>query len=767
MRKNPRVRFGILFPRFFLIACLSIACGVLNQITPPVSSNPTGRAEILPTSAYFETPREKPTDFPTSIEIPIESPTRELEPLPFPVAQQFGETSYFLKDVDFISAVTGWAVGEPHWDQALQAYTGTIVKTTDGGLTWKPQKAEIRETLRNVDFVDDSNGWAVGTNGTILHTTDGGNTWVRQSIDSQDEFRGVSFVNTKDGWASSFHATKQDDYTKQDTDWKGSVWHTGDGGTSWQRQALPEGASLMNRIKFIDSQEGWAVGIKKTGEVYAGNPVHAGVVYHTADGGNTWEELFSPEPQITFTAVDWIDKKTGWVAGFAMSSSVEGGCVFHTTDGGKTWQRQQPKCDVYAPVWDMQFIDANRGYIVGTNYVAAWGPPVYRTMDGGETWFNVRMEKENNEGLYGVSVVGDQVVVVGDHDILDKSVRGWDDAAKCPAGDSNGECLFTQSYLNPHYDFQDVFFTDKMTGWVVGNENLSPDMLGGQMILHTADGGTTWATQFEKAGGADSSGKGLENVFFTDSLNGWAVGASMGKHNAILHTADGGRTWVEQGQELMDMHDYDIELASVQFLNSQNGWVLAISNPMNSYDLSVAHTEDGGRHWNWVKTGFEGENLYAMVGIGGMLTFSDAQHGWAAGGRYELIATSDGGAHWSRQYLCGKECVAYVHAVRFLDDRNGWAAGDKLYHTTDGGQSWSTIDVQFDGEIQDIQFPSADIGWFVTDEGEIFYTNNGGLEWNPVGSDGYYPLKGLYFINPHQGWIVGEGGTILYVEGKT
>ena len=94
-------------------------------------------------------------------------------------------------------------------------------------------------------------------------------------------------------------------------------------------------------------------------------------------------------------------------------------------------------------------------------------------------------------------------------------------------------------------------------------------------------------------------------------------------------------------------------------------------------------------------------------------------------------------------------------------------AGHLLFHTTDGGQTWNQVAIQYDGDIQDIQFPSADIGWFVTDEGEIFYTDNGGLKWNPVGSDGYFPLKGLYFINPHQGWIVGEGGTILYVEGKS
>ena len=42
------------------------------------------------------------------------------------VTKLFEETSYYLKDVTFIDANTGWAVGDTHWDQAQQQYVGTI-----------------------------------------------------------------------------------------------------------------------------------------------------------------------------------------------------------------------------------------------------------------------------------------------------------------------------------------------------------------------------------------------------------------------------------------------------------------------------------------------------------------------------------------------------------------------------------------------------------------------------------------------------------------
>ena len=43
------------------------------------------------------------------------------------VVKQFEETSYYIKDIEFITTTVGWAVGYPHWDQATRTYTGTIV----------------------------------------------------------------------------------------------------------------------------------------------------------------------------------------------------------------------------------------------------------------------------------------------------------------------------------------------------------------------------------------------------------------------------------------------------------------------------------------------------------------------------------------------------------------------------------------------------------------------------------------------------------------
>jgi photosystem II stability/assembly factor-like uncharacterized protein len=680
------------------------------------------------------------------------------------VIKQFEETSYYLKDVDFISATVGWAVGEPHWDQTAKIYTGTIIKTTDGGATWIAQPAGMAETLRNVQFLDANTGWAVGENGALLHTTDGGAHWARQTAASTDDFRGVAFVSATQGWATSFHATHYDSSGEADN-WQGSVWHTTDGGATWQAQTVPSGASLLNRIKFIDAQHGWAVGIKYMGDDQYGYPQHAGIVYRTVNGGQTWEEFYSPGADITLTGVEWVDADHGWVVGFPNRSDLTGGFVFHTADGGQTWQRQTPG-GIYDPLWDVQFIDANRGYAAGFNYIAAWGPPIFRTQDGGATWEKIRMAQHDNEGLFGVAIVDNQVIAIGDHDFIAKSSRAWDNFAP-PCYD--GDCLFAQSYLNTHYTFHDVFFADEDNGWAVGSKSYSPEVWG-QVVFHTADGGTTWASQYEKAPPTSTTFSyfRLDSVSFADAQHGWAVGSSetfqgtsvWEHHGAILHTTDGGQHWIEQGQELYAY--WDLEFYSIQSLDGQNAWALAADN-FPSQHIFLIHTTDGGAHWNWVDTGITGTIQVGFATVQGDVAFSDAQHGWAAGGLGEIVATSDGGAHWTKQELaCGySSCPWAMLAVAAVDGQKGWVAGEGLYHTTDGGSLWTPYKVGAKGEIQDIQFVDQNVGWLATDWGELWYTGNGGARWHQLDSGTSFALRGLHFVNDQQGWSAGDGGTIL------
>jgi photosystem II stability/assembly factor-like uncharacterized protein len=692
-------------------------------------------------------------------------------PLGIRVRKQFEETSYYLNDVDFVDAQQGWAVADVHWDQERREYVGTILVTTDGGIAWVEQEAGVAETLRGVDFVDAHVGWAVGAGGTILHTTDGGGHWARQAVATTDEFRGVVFADAENGWATSI-AVAHNDSSGEPDDWRGHVWHTANGGTTWTRQDLPADASILNRIDFIDAQHGWAAGIKFVG-YDAGRPQHCAMAYYTENGGQTWSERFNLDLEIVLTGVDFVGPQVGYAVGFKMNTGVEGSTLFATRDGGQTWERQTSAL-LSAVLWDVQFVDAQRGYATGAMYGAAWGPPVLRTMDGGATWQEVRMDRHDGEGCYGLAVVGSQVVLVGDHDFVGRSTRAWDSCEWTFPEPTcyNCDCLFEQQYISAHYRFQDVFFEDEDHGWAVGSRTFEPE-LWGQVILATEDGGEHWDTQYEMAP-PDTlfSYYRLDSVFFVDQRNGWAVGSSErladGKyHGAILHTTDGGQQWLEQGAELFEGRAR--EFFDVQFTSPQNGWALAESK-FPSSNIWLAKTTDAGAHWSWVDTGIEGDMGVGFALVQGELDFVDAQHGWATGGQGQVIYTEDSGAQWARQQLTcdSPTCNKRLFAIDMLNAQEGWIGGEGLYHTVNGGAQWAMQAYGPAGrtqpDIHDLQFPDTRTAWMAGAYGMLRYSVDGGTTWVPLSNSAYGDLFGLSFLGPQQGWIVGDYGTILAVE---
>ncbi len=64
-----------------------------------------------------------------------------------------------------------WIAGSP----------GTCVfHSADGGQRWQAFRTDQNLPIRNLTFLDERHGWAVGSLGTILATRDGGQTWRRQ-----------------------------------------------------------------------------------------------------------------------------------------------------------------------------------------------------------------------------------------------------------------------------------------------------------------------------------------------------------------------------------------------------------------------------------------------------------------------------------------------------------------------------------------------------------------------------------------------------------
>jgi len=88
----------------------------------------------------------------------------------------FFHSSYFVNDT------LGWLVGARSMQDG-DAGTDVIMKTTDGGRTWKLNYLQANSPmmgLNDISCKDEMNCVAVGNWGKVLRTTDGGETWVQE-----------------------------------------------------------------------------------------------------------------------------------------------------------------------------------------------------------------------------------------------------------------------------------------------------------------------------------------------------------------------------------------------------------------------------------------------------------------------------------------------------------------------------------------------------------------------------------------------------------
>ena len=97
--------------------------------------------------------------------------------------------------------------------------------------------------------------------------------------------------------------------------------------------------------------------------------------------------------------------------------------------------------------------------------------------------------------------------------------------------------------------------------------------------------------------------------------------------------------------------------------------------------------------------------------------------------------------------------------IQFINDNIGYAAGDQILKTTNGGDSW---ELNSNIGAKSIHFTNADTGWAVGKyyPSSIYNTTNGGSTWNIQYTRNGFSPKSVYFVNSEIGWVVGGGSMI-------
>ena len=162
---------------------------------------------------------------------------------------------------------------------------------------------------------------------------------------------------------------------------------------------------------------------------------------------------------------------------------------------------------------------------------------------------------------------------------------------------------------------------------------------------------------------------------------------------------------------------------ALQFIDDQTGWI-AIRN--QSLGEDVYKTTDGGVTWQhqlFIAGGYDALWIRDIAAVG-------PDRVWVVGsvsdgGQNEvMMASTDGGATWTRQQSDGSSGIRAIH---FVDADTGWAVGRKIHHTVDGGVTW-TIQPTAQEWFRGVVFINATTGWVVGEKGIILKTTTGGAE---------------------------------------
>ena len=267
----------------------------------------------------------------------------------------------------------------------------------------------------------------------------------------------------------------------------------------------------------------------------------------------------------------------------------------------------------------------------------------------------------------------------------------------------------------------------------------------GGTLLETRDGGQTWRKLYSLT--TDT----LRDVYFADEKTGWLLcerDSLKLKTNDearayLLKTTDGGLSWRRVNFEGLDVN---ARLAHAVFAGAERGWVFGESGV-------VLATNDGGTHW----TPRTLPTRHLLLGGA-----RDGTRGWLVGAGATIVQTSDGGLTWQRSIVRDGAGARFT-AASFVGNSLGWTVGSggRIFATTDGGHTWLEQQSNVDADLMDVKFIDAAEGWAVGSQGVLLHTINGGARWAPESSGTTHALERLFFVDQSHGWAVGFGGTIL------
>lgn len=264
---------------------------------------------------------------------------------------------------------------------------GAQYRTRDGGMTWMNSMTPF--SGGDLKFLDADNGWMLADLGvgagsmgvSIFQTTDGGATWEQKytndpnlsnagdSLPLGGLKNGLTPLNMQTAWVYGVVYSLGNVY----------LFRTDDSGKSWSHVSVELPADGENfevgidrdQMKFVSAKDGFLV-IRMVGDATQT------AVYTTRDAGDSW--TLTPTLIPNGGSSDFLSSEEAVI--------YNGEQFYVTRDGARTWTIIPPDIKFGESFADMDFVNALSGWVITldpTNNHRS----LYRTSDGGATWFPV------------------------------------------------------------------------------------------------------------------------------------------------------------------------------------------------------------------------------------------------------------------------------------------------------------------------------------------------------------------------------------------
>ncbi len=232
------------------------------------------------------------------------------------------------------------------------------------------------------------------------------------------------------------------------------------------------------------------------------------------------------------------------------------------------------------------------------------------------------------------------------------------------------------------------------------------------------------------------------------------VGFLSVRSNQLLKTSDAGESWetieIKGGEPGARYAAY-----AMSFVDPDTGWLGGICRPGSGGHRRgfILRTVDGGR--NWIEQTIPGD--FSPDDI----AFYDRSHGWVSefqpGGR--IFYTDDGGATWRKCSHPAKD--EWPCDLTAVSPSEAWAASEDsvLFHTVDG-LTWKFVDPGVSTDLSVVEFPDVTHGY--AGGQKLIKTEDGGGTWAEVAGFPQFSSGILAFADKDHGVAGGGAGTRLY-----